>query len=104
MTYTILDLFCGAGGAAKGYHDAGFEVIGIDLSEQPRYPYRFVWDDALQALETLAYDGCYLLPPRQRDKGRCIDLFEIDAIHASPPCQGYSALAACWPDLASTRS
>ena len=26
----LLDLFCGAGGAAMGYHRAGFEVIGVD--------------------------------------------------------------------------
>ena len=27
----LLDLFCGAGGAAMGYHRAGFEVVGVDL-------------------------------------------------------------------------
>ena len=29
----LLDLFCGAGGAAVGYDRAGFDVTGVDLSE-----------------------------------------------------------------------
>ena len=42
MRYTVIDLYCGAGGAARGYTDAGFEVIGVDLHPQPNYPYEFV--------------------------------------------------------------
>ncbi len=31
----LLDLFCGAGGAAMGYHQAGFdEIVGVDIEEQ----------------------------------------------------------------------
>jgi DNA (cytosine-5)-methyltransferase 1 len=73
----ILDLFCGAGGAAMGYHRAGFDVTGVDLAPQPRYPFAFVLADAL------AYVAAH---------GR-----EFDAIHASPPCQKFTALAARWP-------
>lgn len=69
----LLDLFCGAGGAAVGYHRAGFdEIVGVDIAPMPRYPFRFVQADAL---EYLAEHG-----------------HEFDAIHCSPPCQGYSDL------------
>lgn len=68
----LLDLFSGAGGAAVGYHRAGFEVVGVDHRPQPRYPFRFVLADAL---EYLAEHG-----------------HEYDAIHASPPCQAYSRM------------
>lgn len=76
----LLDLFCGAGGCARGYADAGFDVIGVDIAPQKHYPYQFVEADALNVLAQLASDGIW--------RGYCVD--DFDAIHASPPCQGYS--------------
>lgn len=71
MKLKLLDLFCGAGGAARGYHDAGFEVVGIDNKRQPRFPYHFYQRDAIDFL-------------------RRENLSHFDVIHASPPCQFYS--------------
>lgn len=70
----LLDMFCGAGGAAVGYHRAGFEVVGVDIHPQPRYPFSFIREDALE------YAARY-------GSG-------FDAVHASPPCQSYSAMQA----------
>lgn len=68
----LLDLYCGAGGAAWGYWLAGFEVVGVDVESQPHYPFEFIRGDALEALAE--FDGAY------------------DAIHASPPCQDYTTM------------
>lgn len=72
----LLDLFCGAGGASVGYHRAGFEVVGVDNKPQPHYPFHFVQADALDLL---------LAPNWQPMRAY------FDAIHASPPCQAFSA-------------
>lgn len=63
----LLDLFCGAGGAAMGYHRAGFEVVGVDNVPQRHFPFEFHLADAM----TFPLDG-------------------FDAIHASPPCKGFT--------------
>jgi len=55
-----------------GYHRAGFEVVGVDNQVQKNYPFEFIKMDAFEALERFGP--------------------HFDAIHASPPCQGYSVM------------
>jgi hypothetical protein len=70
----LLDAFCCAGGATRGYQEAGFRVLGVDINPQPNYcGDEFIQGDAIEYL---------------REHGH-----EFDAIHASPPCQGYLNLA-----------
>lgn len=78
----LLDLYCGEGGAALGYFQAGFDILGVDKHPQPKYPYAFIKADVLEL-------GLHLA--------------DFDAVHASPPCQAHSPLRAMWvwdrPDL-----
>lgn len=91
----LLDTYCGAGGAAKGYQRAGFHVTGVDINPQPNYcGDTFVQGDAVEFIKEHGH--------------------EFDAHHASPPCQDGSTLTqgnrqrAGWTDdhvdwIASTR-
>jgi DNA (cytosine-5)-methyltransferase 1 len=71
-----LDLFCGAGGASKGIHDAGFnDVVGVDNTPGLNYPYEYYIEDAVDFM--------------------AMGLSDFDFIWASPPCQAYSWSSAC---------
>ena len=69
----LLDLFCKQGGASMGYSQAGFEVVGVDIDKQKRYPFEFIQKDALEVLKDVDF------------------LNTFDVITASPPCQTHSA-------------
>lgn len=76
MAATLLDLYCGAGGATRGYQRAGFRVVGVDVRNQPHYcGDEFVKADAFDFLAQ--------------------NWWKFDAIHASPPCQRYSLMTRC---------
>jgi DNA (cytosine-5)-methyltransferase 1 len=68
----LLDLYCKAGGASKGYRLAGFEVVGVDIKKQKRYPYEFIQADCLELMKDMDF------------------LKSFDVITASPPCQTHS--------------
>lgn len=84
MRPRLLDLFCGAGGAGKGYRRAGFDVVGVDIVDQPDYPFEFIQGDAIAFLQAMVSGGTF------EWKGPGL----FDVVHASPPCQPYSSLAA----------
>jgi site-specific DNA-cytosine methylase len=65
----LLDLFCCAGGAGKGYARAGFDVTGVDIKRHKRSPHRVIEADAL------SLDPAWIAA-------------NFDAVHASPKCQG----------------
>ncbi|MFB7546054.1 DNA methylase [Streptomyces sp. NPDC056154] len=73
----VLDLFSCAGGAAMGYHRAGFEVDGCDIADRPNYPFDYHHGDALEHLARLIDSG---------------DITRYTLVHASPPCQAGCAL------------
>lgn len=60
-----------------GYHRAGFDLVGVDIQPQKRYPFEFHQGDALEFVAK---------------HGR-----EFDVIHASPPCQRWSVSKSMWP-------
>jgi DNA (cytosine-5)-methyltransferase 1 len=77
----LLDLFCGAGGAATGYARAGFDVFGVDIERQPNFPFTFCRAEVVNYLNLM--------------RGQ---LHRYQAIHASPPCQRYSSMTRRWSD------
>jgi len=70
MSKLLLDLCCKAGGASMGYAQAGFNVVGVDIEDQPNYPFDFIQADI------------HDLDPELLDMA--------DVIAASPPCQIHS--------------
>lgn len=73
----LLYLFCCQGCGSEGYRRAGFDPFGVDIIDQPNYRkagFEFFRGDALEFVQ------------RRRDWIRA----HFAAVHAAPPCQGYS--------------
>jgi DNA (cytosine-5)-methyltransferase 1 len=86
----LLVLFCGAGGCDKGYEEAGFECIGVDIRPMPNYcGSDFILGDALEVMRLLL-DGEEVQGWRLED---------FAGIHASPPCQAWSSLGSLNPEV-----
>jgi DNA (cytosine-5)-methyltransferase 1 len=82
MSFRMLDLFCGVGGAGKGLQRAGFFVKGHDIVTPSDYGGDvFENRDALFALRILLNMKANRYP------------LPYDGVWTSPPCQGYGATA-----------
>lgn len=82
----LLDLYSCAGGAGEGYRRAGFTVYSVDLYPQPHNPFPFYQGDVIAVLTSLILgEGI------QFSNGETLFLEDFHTIHASPPCQAYSA-------------
>ncbi len=88
----LLDLFCGAGGAAMGYYRAGFDCYGIDNDPKllRHYPYPHICMDALEVMDRLLRGEGLTF-----SNGETLYMVDFAAFHASPPCQGYSTTRNC---------
>jgi DNA (cytosine-5)-methyltransferase 1 len=83
MRPILLDACCGAGGATRGYQQAGWYVVGVDINPQPNYcGDEFIQADALEYLE----NEVWLI-------NRGEPYWNFAAVHASPPCQAHTTLA-----------
>jgi DNA (cytosine-5)-methyltransferase 1 len=89
----LLDLFCGGGGAAMGYHRAGFEVVGVDIEPQPNYPFDSYVADALAMVQDVTFGCWHEASRRTLLRGMLsVCLGRFDAVHLSPPCQAFTDL------------
>lgn len=86
MRPLALDLFCCQGGNAKGLHNAGFDVVGVDIDQQKRYPYPFVQGDVIRIMDHLLKGRSIVVD------GMRYTLSNFKLIWASPPCQFTTAL------------
>lgn len=87
MRPRLLDLFCGAGGVAMGYHRTGFSIYGVDNRPQKHYPFPFIQMDAMEAMDRLLRGEGLIF-----SNGETLYLVDFVAFHASPPCQRYTQM------------
>lgn len=72
MKPLAIDFFCCQGGCSAGLVAAGFDVLGVDIVPQSRYPFAFVRADAV------------------RDFAALVRVYRPAVVLGSPPCQRWT--------------
>lgn len=83
--FSVVDLFCGAGGFSEGFRKAGYDII-------------FGFDKCPQAIETFMYNfktnglsgDITRYKPKKLLEIAGLDRKDIDVVIGGPPCQGFS--------------
>lgn len=74
--FTVLDLFCGAGGLSLGFHQAGFNIVqAVDNNPTALETYRFNFGSHVTSLD-LSQDA---------------EFSPVSVVIGGPPCQGFSS-------------
>ncbi|MCI6062062.1 DNA cytosine methyltransferase [Ligilactobacillus salivarius] len=98
MSYTAIDLFCGAGGLSLGFQQAGFDILaGIDANQPALDTYEHNMNGAIALNEDL-----FKVEESLDDISEKIGHKNPDVIIAGPPCQGFSLTGS--RDLNDTRN
>jgi DNA (cytosine-5)-methyltransferase 1 len=105
VTYTVLDLGCGAGGVAEGWRRAGFRVIGIDIVPQPRFFRKiqrgdeFYQADLMDVLRALERDRFWASEHWDEGEHGAFGTDDIDIVSLSAPCQRWSRMSSARPGI-----
>jgi DNA (cytosine-5)-methyltransferase 1 len=87
MSYTVLDLFSGAGGLSRGFFDAGYDVVlGVDFDEAALKTFKENHGKAeAMKLDLFNHENINVIIDFLRDRK-----INLDVLVGGPPCQGFS--------------
>ena len=85
--YTVLDLFCGAGGLSRGFIDAGFSVkLGVDFDDAALKTFEANHEGATALkLDLFNLENVNVIKSFFDDNH-----YKLDVLVGGPPCQGFS--------------
>ena len=85
--YTVLDLFCGAGGLSRGFIDAGFSVkLGVDFDNMALKTFAANHEGAVaKQLDLFNLDNVDIIKDFFTE-----NQYSLDVLVGGPPCQGFS--------------
>ena len=85
--YTVIDLFCGAGGLSRGFLDANFNVLlGVDFNDNALKTFEANHKNAkAMKLDLFNHDNIQEIVKFLESKK-----VSLDVLIGGPPCQGFS--------------